>query len=357
MVELLSPQIKTEHQSKFSFRTALTGILRGLVVLYGLVTIGFLVVRLIVGERWQIISIFNTGLYLALFLALILLPLMLLMRQWRLAWLVAPAFIVLIVHYAPFYLPRPVTVPPDARRLRLLTYNLHAETQILAPMIAVVRDADADVVALQEVSEKAASQFDTALGDMYPYRAFYTQPGEGRYYGRGFLSRYPFREHKEWPVEFPIPLRLQRLVIDLENTSVVIYNFHAPPSRPIFGEGLDFAPRAQQISDLVALAGEESGAVVLMGDFNITDWDENYARIVTNFHDVYREVGWGIGFTNPDWSFDQAREGLPFVPMHQRPDSIFYNDRFLPVEARVWSTSGGSDHRPIFAILTLLKSS
>jgi len=70
--------------------------------------------------------------------------------------------------------------------------------------------------------------------------------------------------------------------------------------------------------------------------------------------DTFREVGWGMGFTGPDWSHPQSQEGLPFIPIHQRMDYIFHDKEFfLPVEAHVWPVSGGSDHRPLFAELAI----
>lgn len=89
----------------------------------------------------------------------------------------------------------------------------------------------------------------------------------------------------------------------------------------------------------------------MLGDFNMTDLDENYRRITTNYQDAFREVGWGLGFTNPDWSTGQAREGLPFIPLYQRIDYVFYNQAFTALDARVWPSSGGSDHRPLYVVL------
>src|SRR5262249_54049970 len=99
-----------------------------------------------------------------------------------------------------------------------------------------------------------------------------------------------------------------------------------------------------------------SGPILMMCDCNTYDLDQNYRSITAVLHDTYREVGWGMGFTNPDWAYEQAREGLAIIPVHQRPDYIFHNDFFLPVNARVWPDSGGSDHRPVYATLALKAS-
>ncbi|MEZ4669472.1 MAG: endonuclease/exonuclease/phosphatase family protein [Anaerolineae bacterium] len=212
------------------------------------------------------------------------------------------------------------------------------------------------MVAFQEMNWQAADGFDSQLPDVYPYRLFYHEPNDNPYHGRGLLSRYPILEEQSTPAEYPIPLRLQRVVMDVDGVSVTIFNFHAPPSYPIYGQGFDIQPRSQQITDLVEEAGQTQGAVLLMGDFNTDDLDVNYPRISASFSDSYWEVGWGLGFTGPDWSHPQSQEGLPFIPIHQRADYIFHNDAFTALEARVWPDSGGSDHRPLYAVLGIVNN-
>jgi vancomycin resistance protein VanJ len=207
------------------------------------------------------------------------------------------------------------------------------------------------VIALQEMSGKAAARFEAEVADLYPYRALH--PVSSPYHGRGVLSRYPLLNDYSWPETFPIPVRLQRIEIDVEGTIITLYNFHAPPSVPIFQGAVDLRPRAQQIADMLALTAADSDPILLMGDFNTTDMDENYRRITATFADTFGEVGWGMGFTNPDWQHDNPRRGASFMPMYQRIDYVFHNQFFTPVEARVWHSSGGSDHRPLYAILAL----
>jgi vancomycin resistance protein VanJ len=217
-------------------------------------------------------------------------------------------------------------------------------------MVAVIREANADIVALQEMSPAAAERFDSALADLYPYRALH--PADSPYHGRGILSRYPIADDYSWPVEYPIPVRLERAKIDLDGTTITVYNMHAPPSQPIFGQGIDLEPRREQIAALMDQVAGDSGAVLVMGDFNTSDMEDNYARITAQLADSFHEVGWGLGFTNPDWSWENSREGLAFIPPYQRVDYVFHNTFFQPVEARVWPTSGGSDHRPVYAVLS-----
>jgi endonuclease/exonuclease/phosphatase (EEP) superfamily protein YafD len=337
-------QTTTMRKSRASLLTILTAV-------YVACTFAALFLHWFVGERFTVISLMNDNLQLLLMPSLVLLPLSLVRRKGWLSRLLVLPCATFLVFYAPLFWPQNILVPPDTRQISLLTYNMQAEEDLLEPMVEVIRNSDADIIALQEMSGKMAALLDEALADLYPYRALH--PMTSPYHGRGILSRYPLLDDRAWPEEYPIPVRLQRVEVDVEGTTITLYNMHAPPSVPVFEGPYDVGPRKQQIADLVDMAAQESGAVLLVGDFNSTDLDENYARITAHFADTFREVGWGLGFTNPDWQHDNPRRGPSFMPMYQRIDYVFHNDFFTPIEARVWPSSGGSDHRPLFATLAL----
>ncbi len=324
-----------------------------LVALYGLIMCLMLALRIVGDGESSLVAGINVSITLLLMPVLLLFPLCIVLRRWWLSVVLIVPFLAFMVTYLPFFLPRPIANTADAPHLSLLTYNLHAEQVQIEPMAALIRDTNADIVAVQEMSPAASTAFDTQLADIYPYRVLYPSPDGVPYHGRGLLSRYPITESKTWPVEYPIPLRLMRAVVDMDGTPITLYNFHAPPSYPIYGQGFDIHPRGQQIKDVLAMIAQERDAVLYMGDFNTNDTDVNYPLIVAQMKDTFREVGWGMGFSGPDWSHPQSQEGLPFIPIHQRMDYIFHNEFFLPVAAHVWSTSGGSDHRPVFAELAL----
>ncbi|MBI1277880.1 MAG: hypothetical protein GC179_07110 [Anaerolineaceae bacterium] len=324
-----------------------------LIALYGLLLCLMLLLRSFMDGESTLIAAINVSITILLIPTLLLFPMLLILRRWWVAAILAPPFLAFMIAYLPFFMPRPIDMDKNNPHLRLLTYNLHAERKILQPMADLVRQADADIVAFQEMSPEAGKAFDTQLADAYPYRALFPAPDDNPYHGRGLLSRYPITESKSWPVEYPIPVRLMRAVVDMNGTPITIYNFHAPPSYPIYGQGFDIHPRGQQINDILSMIARDNSAVLWMGDFNTNDTDVNYPHIVKRMSDTFREVGWGMGFTGPDWSHPQSQEGSPFIPIHQRMDYIFHNKWFLPIETHVWPTSGGSDHRPVFAVLAL----
>lgn len=319
---------------------------------YSLLMLLILVARWLVGERWLLIGLINNELHLFLMLSLILGIISLLIGRWRPAMFSIPPVILLVVWYGITFLPRHITVPEGSKPLTVLTFNAHAEQNFLDPMVALLDDADADVVALQELSIPAAERFGNVFGDVYPYQKLH--PDENPFRGRGVLSRYPIIDDQSWPVEYPISIRLQWVEMDVEGTPIVLYNFHAFPSTPIWGQGLDLGPRGEQIATLLALADQDDKPVILAGDFNLNDLSEDYYRITARYVDAYRAAGWGFGFTSPDWSHDQSREGPGFLPLRGRIDYIFHSRDIRAIEARVWPTSGGSDHRPVLARLAVL---
>ncbi len=102
----------------------------------------------------------------------------------------------------------------------------------------------------------------------------------------------------------------------------------------------------------VERAQHDSGPIIIVGDFNMTDQSDDYKLITSHYLDTYREVGWGLGFTFPDFTFASAspvpHNLLPLRPV-VRLDYLFHNTSIQALDAHVWNSSGGSDHRPVFA--------
>lgn len=337
-------------------RPTIPGLISAAAILYGLLLCLVLVVRALGDGESTLIALMNVAITLLLMPSLVMFPLGLVLRQAVLAVVYLPPFAAFMLAYLPLFLPRPTPTPPaDAIGLSLLTYNLHAERHFLQPMLEVIAATDASIVTLQEMSPEAAAALETDLAPRYPYRALFPAPDDNPYHGRGLLSRYPITQADSWPVEYPIPLRLMRAVVTVNGIPVTVYNFHAPPSIPIYGWGFNVRPRGQQINAVLAMIAAEAGAVLWMGDFNTSNADVNYPRIAAHLHDAFAEAGWGMGFTGPDWSHPQSQEGPSFIPLHQRFDYIFYNAAFTALQAQVWPDSGGSDHRAVFAQLALLR--
>ncbi|MEO8609499.1 MAG: endonuclease/exonuclease/phosphatase family protein [Chloroflexota bacterium] len=325
----------TQPAALYSLRRVLMNLYVAMTGAYGLSVSGFLLLRALVGESSKIVTLFNNYIHLLLIPAIVLLPLSLLLRRPRLALTQAAPAAVFLATYGLMFWPRVPQIAPDKTRISLLSYNLNKNNASADAVIAIIRDANADVVALQELNPVLAAAFDTELADVYPYRAFH--PDES-YPGQGIMSRYPIHDDSYWKIN----LGHQRAQIDVNGSTITLYNTH--PVHPFIREHGFFDPalRTAEIEDVLARAAHDSTPILIAGDFNMTDQTGDYQRIAAQFGDSYREVGWGLGFSFPD---------LGQQILLARIDYVFHSRDFQAVEARVWPTSGGSDHRPLFVTL------
>lgn len=304
---------------------------------YGLSVSGFLLLRALFGERYGFIALFNSYIHLLMIPAVVLFPVLLVFRRPRLALMqAAPAFAFLTT-YTVLFLPRTPAVASDSSRLTVLSYNLNAGNRQLDAIEQIIRDSNAHVVALQELHLDVAGPLAERLKDIYPYQEMH--PHEW-FAGQGFLSRYPILSDEYWQIN----LGHQRVEIDWNGTSIVVYNTH--PAHPLRGIRFEHDVRSVEINDVLARASAETQAHFLVGDFNMTDQTEDYARVVASYVDSYREIGWGMGFTFPN--FKNTPFSIPFLPALARIDYLFHDPNFKPLAARVWSDSGGSDHYPLY---------
>lgn len=325
-----------------SLRRVITNLFIALTGAYGLSVSGFLLLRALFGERYGFIALVNSYIHILMIPAVILFPLLLLFRRPRLSLIqAAPAFAFLTT-YGMLFLPRASAAPSEAPRLTILSYNLNAGNRQLDAIEQIIRDSDVDMVALQELHLAVADALAERLKDIYPYQEMH--PHEW-FAGQGFFSRYPIVSDDYWQIN----LGHQRLEIDWNGTPIVIYNTH--PTHPLRGLRFAMDTRSAEIRDLLERSSRETLPHLLIGDFNMTDQAEDYARVAANYADAYRAVGWGMGFTFPN--FRNTRFGLDFLPALARIDYIFHDPNFTPLTARVWSDSGGSDHYPIYVELSL----
>jgi endonuclease/exonuclease/phosphatase (EEP) superfamily protein YafD len=299
----------------------------------------FLLLRTLIGEAWPIIALFNSFAHLLLIPALFLLPLALLLRRRWTSGLLVPAVLTFALGYGPTFLPRTAQAAPDAAQLSLLTYNLHGAGANFEPRLSIMRESGADIIALQELSSEMAAALETELLDLYPYQAHHTAPGRS-VLGQGVLSRYPLTSDDYWIIN----LAHQRVQFEFQGQTLTLYNEH--PTQPMKPFG--FIQRRAEIDDLLERTANETGPLLLAGDFNMSDLSADYGRIASRYNDAYRAAGWGLGFTFP--------AALPYIqrwPALARLDYVFHDEHFKAVEARVWPHAGGSDHMPVFVTLQL----
>ncbi len=368
--ELPSPEIGRPAL----FMTLLT-ILQHVILLcigaYGLSASLHIVLRWWISDSSTILAFFNTFAHLMWMPALVLLPLMLLLRQWQFALTLLLPVVMFVSHYGMRFIPQqPPTLADSSISLTLQTYNLLGNNRTPELIPQVITDISADVVALQEVSVDFADRLHSL--EQYPYQAIHSQfdheteydPKQRETMGQGILSRYPILEDDYWIYDFlPIPLAHQRVVIDVEGTQVVLYNVH--PTHPGMTGDAFFSTqlRRMEIQNLISRVQAETLPVIMLGDFNLSDLNIEYEMLTDVLTDSYRSVGRGMGFTFPELREANAGDSIGIlpeifsdirlIPLFLRLDYVFHSEEFTALSAYIHHTSGGSDHRPLVVTLAL----
>src|SRR6185295_11569180 len=134
---------------------------RAAVCVYGGGIALFLILRAVVGDRFLPTMIFDMAVPSILFPGLVLLIFYALTRHWRMAAIQLPALVCFLGMYGHIlFVPAEVQTVPTGTQISVLTYNISLGRRHVDQRIALIRDANADVVALQEVSESSAELID-----------------------------------------------------------------------------------------------------------------------------------------------------------------------------------------------------
>ena len=214
--------------------------------------------------------------------------------------------------------------------LRVITHNVDVDNVDPDRTVQVLLDADADVMALEELDERASSTYQDALADDYPYQAQYGTVA--------LWSRFPFTSSE--PVDIEIGwTRAMRAQLDTPGGATAVYVAHLASVR-IGSDGFTSQQRDATAEALGrAIAAEPLDRVVLLGDLNGTVQDRSLAPITYQLRSTQAEAGSGFGFSWP--------AGFPM----SRIDQILIRG-MTAVDS--WTLDRtGSDHLPLAADLAL----
>jgi endonuclease/exonuclease/phosphatase family metal-dependent hydrolase len=242
------------------------------------------------------------------------------------------------------------TQAAEPLRLRVLSYNIHHAEGVdgkldLERIARVIASAKPDLVALQEVDERAArsGSVDQAaeLASLTDLQAVFGAniPLQGGRYGNAVLSRWPIARHKNH--ELPnVDDGEQRGVLEVEvtlpdsNQPLVLLATH-------FDHRRDERERLASAEAVNKLAKRHADRPLLLaGDLNATPESETLKQLFT----VWKPAN------------DQPRPTVPVARPNAQIDYILLApaERWKVVEVQVLDEAVASDHRPILAVLELL---
>lgn len=314
--------------------------------LYAVLATAYFLLRLLTGYSWWPVRFASTFAHWLLLPALPLLIILLIARKWSHAAAMLPGALGFAILFGGLFLPNTPTASActgDCRSLTVVTFN--AASVIVPDMDAfstMLREADADLVAIQELGTGFEAALSTALLDEYPYRVIYA---DDNYKGTGILSRYPIAEHELYYTGLEVFPYLEA-TLDVDGQPLTVLNAHpAPPAFSLAG-GV-YAIRAE--GDIPSLINRYDMAqpTLILGDFNMPDQSAGHDMMrEAGWQDAFREAGWGFGLTFP------AAGRFHSIPLGRlvRIDYVWTTPHFTAVEVSTGAKLG-SDHIPVVAHL------
>ncbi|MCL7987834.1 endonuclease/exonuclease/phosphatase family protein [Sphingobacterium sp. lm-10] len=235
------------------------------------------------------------------------------------------------------------------KQLKIMSYNIHHASPPSTPdkidieaIIAVIRNEDPDLVALQEVDVRTkrsghidqAKQIAKALSMHYYFaKAIDFDGGE---YGQAILSKRPFNNPQIHHLPSIAssnaePRILATVDIDLGNQQLITFaTTHLDAQR-------DPQNRTLQAKELVRIARDSKHPMVIAGDLNMTTDQEAFAL----FEKVLKPTCTTCGFTIPVIT---PKKTIDFILLRNQ-------DSWEVVSHHVVQEHYASDHLPVTALL------
>ncbi|MGU3497923.1 endonuclease/exonuclease/phosphatase family protein [Mycobacterium sp. C31M] len=253
-------------------------------------------------------------------------------RHWTLASVAAGLTVAVLAVSLPRYLGSRSAA--TGTTLRFVSANLYLGRADPHAVAALAR-ADADVLAVQELTPELARTLTAALGQDFPHYAL--RPRD-RAAGVGLWSRYPITA-SEADDSFSRGFLAARIQSPEHGTEVLAVSTHMPPPRSAF------ATWRSEITRLPAALRRLPAdcPVIVGGDFNATQDVREFRMLL---RDGYRDAG------------QQAGAGLLRTYPGEGPVPAFLAvDHILTRAATAGSVSAiplpGSDHKALVATITL----
>ncbi|WP_328321357.1 endonuclease/exonuclease/phosphatase family protein [Kribbella sp. NBC_00382] len=217
-----------------------------------------------------------------------------------------------------------------AADVRVLSHNVDAANKDPEQTAQDLLAADADIVALEEITPADLKIYKAQFAETYPHVV-----------ARGTValwSKFPVEESQSVDVGFAWT-RALRAEVATPQGKVAVYVAHLASVR-VGTSGFTSDQRNNTIKQLgQQIAQEKLAGVIVMGDFNGTANDRSLAPLTYGLRSAQGAAGFGFGFTWPS-KFPMARI-----------DHILVRG-VTPTKAWVMDSTG-SDHRPVVAELRI----
>ncbi len=215
--------------------------------------------------------------------------------------------------------------------MRVISYNLMTRNTDMTAAARVLKQNSADLIFLQEVG--MPREFTAAISGLYGVAPMFIARSDDS--NLMIISRFPLRDK-------PTVGNIQEAVLVSPIGEINLRNLHFV--KAINSDEL----QQREMRNLVQEISSVTDPVIVAGDINQTQNSEGYQMLREWLVNTHEESGVGFGFTFPT-SMRRIGKVMPFI----RIDHLFVSRHFSVHTSGVIGESGGSDHYPITADISL----
>jgi|GEM_PF-1353156 len=251
--------------------------------------------------------------------------------------------------YLPLFIPeQQVALKPDSSPIRIATYNIWNHNTDLKRVVKLVNDINADVIAVQEMTNVQKAEFVERMSVTYPYY-YVSKPIYGG--TTALFSKLVLSDIQELDFDIDRPAVLANVTHEGELITVVsahlnpsFWAYHDQPLQEIPGNYHQYIKdqntQALVIIDALKLR-LESSASVLACDCNSQETASTNKHLRSYFKDTFRTLGYQFG--------TPAEQKFKFERKLSHIDYIWFSGNVHPSAIYRAKEAAGSDHAPIVA--------
>ena len=226
----------------------------------------------------------------------------------------------------PLYFGGQAAAPDSSGMLRAMLLNVNTRLGDPARVRDAIRDADADILVLEEISSRWVRDL-AWLANSHPHSV--VEPREDNF-GIGLFSKFPLADEEVVGIgDAGVPSILA--TVDTGSAMLRVIATHPlPPIGAVYWRW-----RNDQLEELPRFI-DSSQPTILIGDLNVTPWNDHFRRLLKRSGLIDSSRGRGI---QPTWP-----SGMPwlYVPI----DHVLHS-RHISVARRTIGEDVGSDHYPL----------
>ncbi len=233
----------------------------------------------------------------------------------------------------------------DRPHLKIVTYNINWGMARRERVLDYLAECDADIVLLQETTDRWEKALRRRIGSAYPHTVFKNAPGAG---GIAIMSRYRLRKRQTlYPQAGWFPALLCEA--DTPIGQIQLLNVHL---RPPLSDSGSATPSAiykapeihkKELKEYLART-DARRPLIIAGDFNES---ENRAAVEGLLSNGFCDALSLFDNQSHTWEWELSMG----VKLKNRYDHILFDKRMQCIGAKVTEVSA-SDHMPVFAVFT-----